>query len=68
MQVIQQMLFLDSLEIHPVVTFSQPLQVDELTSQGESLFDGILQQARQLFAEHTQGLTASQPAAQTQLP
>jgi hypothetical protein len=52
MQIIQQMVFPHSLDIHPTVTFGEPLQVSELTGDGTSILDGILQQARCLLDDH----------------
>jgi 1-acyl-sn-glycerol-3-phosphate acyltransferase len=57
MQIIQQMVFPHSLDIHPTVTFGEPLQVNELTGDGTPILDGIIQQARQLLDDHIQGFT-----------
>ena len=66
MQVIQQMLIPDSLDIHPAVTFSEPLQVDDLTQDGCPILDGMIRQAHLLMDRHIDSMLGSQPEAQTQ--
>ena len=63
MQVIQQMLYPGSIEIHPSVTFSEPLRVDELTSEGYPILDGIIRQARLLMDKHIHGSLSQHPNA-----
>jgi hypothetical protein len=60
MQVIQQMLFPGSVDIHPSVTFSEPLQVAEIIDGGYPVLDGIIRQARLLLDEHIHGLLGQQ--------
>jgi 1-acyl-sn-glycerol-3-phosphate acyltransferase len=62
MQVIQQMIFPQSVEIHPTVTFGEPLQVSELASQDLPLLDGLLQRGRQLLDTHIQGFKSEATA------
>ena len=62
MQIIQQMVFPHSLDIHPTVTFGEPLQVDQLAGEGMPLLDGIIQQARCLLEDHIQGFVEPETA------
>jgi 1-acyl-sn-glycerol-3-phosphate acyltransferase len=62
MQIIQQMVFPHSLDIHPTVTFGEPLQVDQLVGDGASLLDGIIQQARCLLDDHIEGFVDPETA------
>ncbi len=61
MQVIQQMLFPHSVEVHPTVTFGEPLQVAELANQETGLWDGLIERGRQLLETHIQGFKSEEP-------
>jgi hypothetical protein len=52
MQVIQQMLFPNSVDIHPEVTFGEPMWVGDLTTGGCPVLEGIIGRARLLLDEH----------------
>ena len=56
LQIIDQMVHPNRVDIHPTVTFGEPLQVAELTSDDRSLLDGIILQAHQLLKDHVQGI------------
>jgi len=61
MQVIQQMLFPNSLDIQPRVTFGNPLSLDELTDGGRDILEGIKLRARMLLNDHIRDLMNLQP-------
>ena len=52
LQVIQQMIFPNSLLVTPRLTFSNPFTTDELASMGQGLLDGMIEQARCLLEDH----------------
>jgi len=52
LQVIQQMVFPNSLRVTPRLTFSDPLTTDELTQDGTGLLDGMIERARCLMEAH----------------
>ncbi len=52
LQVIQQMLFPNSVMVHPRLTYSDPLTTDELAGTGEGVLDGMIEQTRCLMEDH----------------
>lgn len=52
LQVIQQMIFPNSISVRPHLTYSDPLTVNELTQMGQGLLDGMIEQARCLMEDH----------------
>ena len=52
LQVIQQMIFPNSVVVNPQVTFSNPLTIDELKLKGERLLDGMIDYTRCLMEDH----------------
>lgn len=52
LQVIQQMIFPNSLRVNPRLTFSNPLTTDDLTQMGQGMLDGMIEQARCLMEDH----------------
>ena len=52
LQVIQQMIFPNSLRVMPRLTFSNPLTTDDLTQMGQGMLDGMIEQARCLMEDH----------------
>ncbi len=52
LQVIQQMLFPNSISVNPRLTFSNPLTTDDLTLMGHSLLDGMIEHTRCLMEDH----------------
>ncbi|OGO29459.1 MAG: hypothetical protein A2136_04250 [Chloroflexi bacterium RBG_16_54_11] len=52
LQVIQQMLFPNSLNVTPRLTFSDPLTTDDLARIGEGMLDGMVERARCLMEAH----------------
>lgn len=52
LQVIQQMIFPNSVHVVPRLTFSNPLTTDDLASMGQGLLDGMIEQARCLMEDH----------------
>jgi hypothetical protein len=52
LQVIQQMIFPNSLLVTPRLTFSDPFTTDDLTSMGQGLLDGMIEHARCLMEDH----------------
>ncbi|MGE5122902.1 MAG: 1-acyl-sn-glycerol-3-phosphate acyltransferase, partial [Acidobacteriaceae bacterium] len=52
LQVIQQMLFPNSVDVTPRLTFSDPLTANELAQPGEGMLDGMIERARCLMEDH----------------
>lgn len=52
LQVIQQMLFPNSVCVTPRLTFSDPLTTDDLAQFGHSMLDGMIERARCLMEDH----------------
>jgi len=52
LQVIQQMIFPNSISVSPRLTFSNPLTTDDLVSMGNGLLDGMIEQTRCLMEDH----------------
>jgi hypothetical protein len=52
LQVIQQMLFPNSVPVRPRLTYSNPLTPEELTGTGQDLMEGMIEQARCLMEDH----------------
>ncbi len=52
LQVIQQMVFPNSLRVTPRLTFSDPLTTDDLVQFGPGLLDGMVNRARCLMEDH----------------
>jgi hypothetical protein len=52
LQVIQQMIFPNSLQVTPRLTFSNPLTTDDLAAMGQGLLDGMIEHARCLLEDH----------------
>jgi hypothetical protein len=52
LQVIQQMIFPNSLSVTPRLTFSDPLTTDDLAQFGPGLLDGMVNRARCLMEDH----------------
>jgi hypothetical protein len=52
LQVIQQMIFPNSITVNPQVTFSNPLSIDDLKARGERLLDGMIEDTRCLMQDH----------------
>jgi hypothetical protein len=52
LQVIQQMIFPNSIDVTPRVTFSDPLTTDDLRRMGDGILDGMIYQARTLMEAH----------------
>lgn len=52
LQVIQQMIFPNSVNVNPRLTFSNPLTTEELTQKGQRLLDGMIERARCLMEDH----------------
>ena len=52
LQVIQQMIFPNSLHVTPRLTFSDPLTTDDLTSPGHGMLEGMIEHARCLLEDH----------------
>jgi hypothetical protein len=52
LQVIQQMIYPNSLHLTPRLTFSNPLTTDDLTSEGQGMLDGMIEHARCLLEDH----------------
>lgn len=55
LQVIQQMIFPNSLSVSPRLTFSNPLTTDDLAKMGGGMLDGMIEQARLLMEAHMAG-------------
>lgn len=52
LQVIQQMIFPNSLNVTPRLTFSNPYTTDDLASMGQGLLYGMIEHARCLLEDH----------------
>ncbi|MFZ2098496.1 MAG: 1-acyl-sn-glycerol-3-phosphate acyltransferase [Anaerolineales bacterium] len=52
LQVIQQMIFPNSITVNPRVTYSNPLTIDDLKLRSERLIDGMIERSRCLMEEH----------------
>ncbi len=52
LQVIQQMIFPNSISVSPRLTFSNPLTTDDLASMGHGLLDGMIEHTRCLMEDH----------------
>lgn len=52
LQVIQQMVFPNSVTVNPRLTFSNPLTTDELTQKGQRMMDAMIERARCLMEDH----------------
>jgi hypothetical protein len=52
LQVIQQMIFPNSLRVFPRLTFSNPLTTDDLSQKGKGMLDGMIEHARCLMHDH----------------
>lgn len=52
LQVIQQMIFPNSLNVTPRLTFSDPLTTDDLALFGHGMLDGMVERARCLMEDH----------------
>jgi hypothetical protein len=52
MQVIQQMIFPNSIDLSPRLTFSNPLTTTDLALMGGNLLEGMINQARSLLDIH----------------
>ena len=56
LQVIQQMIFPNSVQVTPRLSFANPLTTEDLTAMGQGMLDGIIERARCLMEDHmTQG-------------
>lgn len=56
LQVIQQMVFPNSVNVNPRLTFSNPLTTEELTQKGQRLMDAMIERARCLMEDHMAGV------------
>lgn len=52
LQVIQQMLFPNSLSVTPRLTFSDPLTTDDLSQLGQGMLGGMIERTRCLMEDH----------------
>jgi len=52
LQVIQQMIFPNSIHVRPRLTYSDPLTTYDLTSKGQDLLDGMIEHTRILMEDH----------------
>jgi hypothetical protein len=52
LQVIQQMIFPNSVQVTPRLSFANPLTTDELSATGQGMLDGMIERARCLLEEH----------------
>ncbi len=52
LQVIQQMLFPNSVPVRPRLTYSNPLTTDDLAEMGHGLLDGMIEHTRCLMEDH----------------
>jgi hypothetical protein len=52
LQVIQQMIFPNSVTVHPRLTYSDPLTTEDLAFSGHGMLDGMIEHARCLMADH----------------
>jgi hypothetical protein len=52
LQVIQQMLFPNSVHVTPRLSFANPLTTEELVAKGQGILDGMIEHARCLLEDH----------------
>jgi hypothetical protein len=52
LQVIQQMIFPNSVRVTPRLTFSDPYTADDLDQFGDGVLDGMVNKARCLMEDH----------------
>jgi Acyltransferase len=52
LQVIQQMVFPNSVSVRPRLTYSDPLTTEDLALRGQGLMDGMIEHARCLMEDH----------------
>lgn len=52
LQVIQQMVFPNSVKVTPRLTFANPLTTEELTTMGQGMLDEVIERARCLLEDH----------------
>lgn len=52
LQVIQQMIFPNSVNVNPQVSYSNPLTIDDLKLRSERLLDGMIEHTRCLMEDH----------------
>jgi hypothetical protein len=52
LQVIQQMIFPNSVHVSPRLTFSNPLTTDDLAAMGHGFLDGMIERAHCLMEDH----------------
>jgi hypothetical protein len=52
LQVIQQMIFPNSIRVTPRITFSNPLTAEDLAQKEQGILDGMIARARRLMNDH----------------
>jgi hypothetical protein len=52
LQVIQQMIFPNSVHVTPRLSFANPLSTEELTAMGQGMLAGLIERARCLLEDH----------------
>ena len=52
LQIIQQMIFPNSIAVRPRLTYSDPLTTDDLGSKGQNMLDGMIEHTRCLMKDH----------------
>jgi hypothetical protein len=52
LQVIQQMIFPNSVQVTPRLSFANPLTTEELSATGQGMLDGMIERARCLLEDH----------------
>ena len=52
LQVIQQMVFPNSVPVTPRLSFANPLTTEDLLATGQGILDGMLERAHRLMADH----------------
>ncbi len=52
LQVIQQMIFPNSISVRPRLTYSDPMTISELSLKGQGVLDGMIEQTRCLMEDH----------------
>jgi hypothetical protein len=52
LQVIQQMVFPNSVHVTPRLSFANPLTTQELAATGQGMLDGLIERARCLLEDH----------------
>jgi len=52
LQVIQQMIFPNSVHVTPRLSFADPLTTEELSATGQRMLDGMIERARWLLEDH----------------